>query len=243
MKVFYAGDSPTDGPARYLLGILTKLKAQVTHLPPGNSLNPSKLKLNFDLYIFSDFSYKDLTKDAEEKIINDVKAGAGFLMVGGWGSFSGPFGGWKNSKLASLLPVKCLARDDRKNFPGGALILPSKQHSILKNLSFRDPCAICGVNEVALKPQAEIVLSAHPVQYRSGRVGLHSNPSPLLVVQDNGKFRTAAFMTDFAPHWSAGFVDWGTKTKKIKIARGIEIQVGNLYVQLASQLIKWLACA
>ncbi|MSR76636.1 MAG: hypothetical protein EXS63_00185 [Candidatus Omnitrophica bacterium] len=241
MRVFYAGDSPADGPARYLLGILKHLKAEVTHLPPGNQLTPDLLRSDFDLYIFSDFSYRDFLKPSEQILIKKVAQGAGFLMVGGWGSFAGPFGGWHNSAIESLLPVTCLNRDDRQNFPGGALVLPATSHKILKGISFAKPAAICGVNQVRLKSHAQVLLNAKAINYRNGNVFLNSAVTPLLAVGGTFHPRIAAFMTDFAPHWSAGFIDWGTRVKRIKIQEKIEIQVGNLYVQFISQLLSWLA--
>lgn len=242
MRVFYAGDSGVDGPARYLLGILKYIGAKVTHIPPGNKIQKIASR-SYDLFIFSDFSYRDLSQAAEQQVTTQVENGAGLLMVGGWGSFSGPFGGWKKSKLVKLLPVICQDKDDRTNFPGGAVFCQEvKGHPVLKGLSFSSPPAICGLNRVKLKTGTKQLLSLKSIQFHSqGNVSLSSKSLPLLVVQETRTFRSAAYSSDFAPHWCSGFVDWGTKTMKIKIQPGVEIQVGNAYVRLISQLLQWLA--
>src|SRR4051812_29833867 len=103
MKVLYAGDSPAGGPANYLLGVLRNVKADVCHLPPSEILYPSYLKKHFDAVIFSDYSRNRLPAASEKLLLGQVRSGTGFLMVGGWGSFSGPFGGWKGSSIEKIL--------------------------------------------------------------------------------------------------------------------------------------------
>jgi len=87
MKVFYAGDSARGGSANYLLGILHSMKATVRHVPPGKKLTPSHFKTKWDVIVLSDFGRSDCPNGAQKMIEAQVKAGAGFLMIGGWGSF------------------------------------------------------------------------------------------------------------------------------------------------------------
>ena len=55
------------------------------------------------------------------------------------------------------------------------------------------------------------------------------------------KNRTAALATDLAPHWCGGLVDWGKRRLKLKVTGKIQIEVGDLYVEFVSSLIKWTA--
>ncbi|HXV28077.1 MAG TPA: hypothetical protein VD913_03845, partial [bacterium] len=57
------------------------------------------------------------------------------------------------------------------------------------------------------------------------------------------EMRTAAFASDFAPHWCGGFVDWGNKTLRLPVARNIRVEAGNYYVLFITRLLNWLASA
>ncbi len=251
MNILYAGDSPAGGPANYLLGILKFLKADVTHIPPGKSLEPRFLKKRYDAIILSDFSRKDLPAVSERLIAEQVKSGAGLLMVGGWGSFSGPSGKWRGSLIEKLLPVSCLPKDDRRNIWSGLTIVRKTKHPMLGNLPFTNPPVLCGLNEVRVKKSAKVILAARAiVGARSPRPGgetpplqLTLNPKeyPLLVIDKNPDKRIAAFTTDFAPHWCGGLVDWGNRRKVLKVNSKIRIEVGDKYIKFISALILWLA--
>ena len=165
-----------------------------------------------------------------------VDEGTGLLMVGGWGSFSGPFGGWRGSLIEKLLPVSCLHRDDRIHLPGGAHLLEKKKHSMFRRLSFENPPVICGLNRVRPKRRAAVLLTASANSSDVRRIEF-----PLLIIDPNPFKRVAAFATDFAPHWCGGMVDWGTKRLKLPVKNKIEIEVGDRYVRFVSSLIQWLA--
>jgi len=232
LNILYAGDSPVGGPANYLLGILKFLEAKVTHIPPGKILKPRFLKKNYGAIILSDFSRKDLSPVSERLIAEQVKSGAGLLMVGGWGSFSGPFGKWRGSLIEKLLPVSCLPKDDRRNIWSGLTIVQKAKHPILGNLIFTNPPVLCGLNEVRTKNEGKVILAARTIA--------GAKEYPLLIIDRDPKKRIAAFTTDFAPHWCGGLVDWGSKRKTLKVSDTIQIEVGNNYIRLASSLILWL---
>jgi hypothetical protein len=63
---------------------------------------------------------------------------------------------------------------------------------------------------------------------------------PLLVTGTFGQGNTAAFCTDFAPHWVGGLVDWGKKRIKAQARNGGEVEVGEYYAQFIGQLVEWL---
>ena len=241
MNILYAGDSPAGGPANYLLGILKHSRAKVSHFPPGESLPEQIANRKFDAFIFSDFSHKDLSLDLERALCRQIVDGAGLLMVGGWGSFSGPLGGWGGSQVESLLPVACANQDDRLNFPQGAFCRKVADHAILQNLDWSGGPAILGINQVTVKKEGKILLELQPVQRKGSRCSLSPQTFPLLVIQTNDSLRSAALTTDVAPHWCGGLVDWGEKPIRLAVNERIHIEVGNYYVRFVKQLIDWVA--
>lgn len=233
LKILYAGDSEVGGPANYLLGIIQSLSADWVHIPPSKKLSHSLFKTRFDVIVLSDFSKKHTPVSSEQAILRQVGRGSGFLMVGGWGSFSGPFGGWRGTKLESILPVNCLERDDRLNIPGGAHVVLKKRHSIFGSLDFKNPPAICGLNQVRPKKKSSVLLTAKRLVDRK--------EFPLLVIDPDPHKRVAALTTDLAPHWAGGLVDWGRRRLQLQVRRNIQVEVGNLYFKFVVNLIRWLA--
>lgn len=229
MRILYAGDSPVGGPANYLLGILRSLKADFVHVPPGKTLKENLLKRRFDALIFSDYPRRNVPAASERRIIEQVKAGSGLLMVGGWGSFSS--GGWRGSLIEEFLPVTCLNRDDRVNLPGGAWIVEKRKHAMFRGMSFKNPPVICGLNRVRPRKGARVILTAREIRRRK--------EFPLLIA-DSAR-RIACLTTDLAPHWCGGLVDWGSYRKKLRVTKEIWIEVGQAYVRFVSSLLRWVA--
>ena len=228
--ILYAGDSAVGGPANYLLAALRRLKVRVTHVPPGKILTPRLLRKRYGAILLSDFSRKDTPAASQKAIARQVKAGTGLLMVGGWGSFNGPYGKWKGSLVEKLLPVSCIAGDDRMNFPSGAWIGEKRKHPMFRGISFKNPPVICGLNRVRVKKNRRVVLTAR----RAGK------EFPLLVIDRDPGRRVAALTTDLAPHWSGGLVDWGTKRMMLPVRGKIRIEIGDLYYAFVSRLLTWL---
>ncbi len=229
------------GAANYLLGVLGFSRAKVTHLPPSELLTEKILRPGYDAVILSDFSKKNLKLPAENLLLRQVESGTGLLMVGGWGSFSGPFGGWRGTQVESVLPVRCKNGDDRTNFPGGAVMFPLVKHPAIKGLKFKDFPAICGLNAVSLKKEAQPLLGVRRILADACCAGVEEKIYPLLAVSARGALRTAAFMTDFAPHWCGGLVDWGSRTLRLPVNSKIQIQVGDQYAELIRGIVSWTA--
>lgn len=237
-RILYAGDSAIGGPANYLLGILNHLKARVDHIPPSLRLSRSQLSKGYDAIIFSDYSRKNVSPILQEKIGRAVQGGTGFLMAGGWSSFSGPFGGWRGSAIEKILPIHCLDRDDRVHFSGGAYLVKEQNHSMLRGLSFRPSPVIVGMNRLKPKQGSAVLVSAQKISQRRNGLGLDSTRDPLLIIDSQKK--AAALATDPAPHWCGGWVDWGSRRMKLAVHGAIQIEVGDLYVRFFSSLIRWL---
>ena len=240
-KILYCGDSPVGGAANYLLGALRHMRARVVHLPPAEKLRPKDLQKSYDVIIFSDYSKTEVDSKVERLITAQVESGTGFLMIGGWGSYSGPLGGWKGSLIEKLLPVICKNSDDRTNFPSGASVVLKNRYGFLNAQSFKQTPSICGLNAVHPKPGSKILLAARPIISNGKKIRLAPKEYPLLVVDSQPDRRVAALTTDLAPHWCGGLVDWGNKTLKLSVTPRIQIQVGNYYIQFITSLLGWLA--
>lgn len=126
-----------------------------------------------------------------------VRRGGGLIMVGGYMSFSGIDGRARfgMSPLADVLPVTMLDYDDRVETPEGftpRVDLPD--HPVLGSTPSEWPILL-GYNRTLAKPESTVVASR--------------GEDPLLVVGREGRGRTVAFASDFAPHWAPPeFVEW-----------------------------------
>lgn len=243
LKILYAGDSPVGGAANYLLGILRFLRAEVLHLPPSAPLRTSHLARSFHAIILSDYSKDQVSKEAENRIVKQVQAGAGLWMIGGWGSFSGPFGKWRGSRIEKFLPVDCLAKDDRIHFPSGAWAILNRADSFLRPAWFRQPPVICGLNRLRPKKDSSTILEAREIAGSDKKIRLGPLRYPLLVTSKNTSYKSCAFASDLAPHWCGGLVDWGKKRLTLPVAEGIQIQVGDFYVRFVGSILNWLAAS
>ena len=233
MKTYlYLGDGPAEHNARYLLGIAKHMKRSVVHVPPAKKLPEKILSKSFSLIIISDYPRKNISLKVMKKITGQVSNGAGFLMIGGWSSFSGLNGCYHQTLIEKILPVWCKAGDDRRQTASGAYFKKLKPHPVLKNIPIKTSPVIIGYNQVAQKRNSKVILQLR--EKVSGR------KAPLLVLGSYEKGKTAAWTSDIAPHWSGGMVDWGNQRIKHQVAKNISVETGNLYVQFFSQLFRWL---
>lgn len=162
----------------------------------------------YDVIIFSDIPSDTLllhndtfirgmrTPNRLQLIVDFVNQGGGFLMVGGYMSFSG-FQGKANytwSPLASILPVKMLGSDDRIESPQGVNVQVVKaDHPILKGILSEWPHFL-GYNKL-LPAEGDLLMTCQG--------------DPFLSVRQVGKGRVAAFASDCSPHWAPPeFVAW-----------------------------------
>jgi len=228
----YLGDGPAEHNARYLLGIAKRMKRSVVHIPPGKKPGEKILSKQFSLIIISDYPKRNLSPEMIKEIVRQVSDGAGFLMIGGWGSFTGLDGGYHGSLIEKILPVFCKASDDRRQLASGAYFKKLRLHPVVKNIPIKISPVIIGYNEVKPKKTSKVILELY--QKVSGK------KAPLLILGQFNKGKTAAWTSDIAPHWCGGMVDWGGKRIKQQVTRRAAMEVGNLYVQFFSQIFRWL---
>lgn len=228
------------GSARYLTGALDAGGHRLRHVEGRERLD--RLDDSFDVVIISDYIASQLGTDAAAAIRATVEGGAGFVMIGGWGSFTSHNGFWGTSPLAPLLPVVCAPEDDRRNIASGVWLEPAvPAHPILDGLDFSAPPVVCGYNEVTLAEGATQVLRGRHVAFGAPRDGVLTPVAgqavPLLAVGPAGAGRAVAYMSDLVPHWVGGLVDWGSQ--RLHLSTGA--QVSNLYVAFLLNMIRWAA--
>lgn len=224
--------------ARYLLGAIDAGGHVLRHVEGRQRLD--QLDDSYDVIIFSDYISSQLGSDAAAAIVAQVRAGAGLIMIGGWGSFTSENGFWGRSPIAPLLPVICAATDDRRNVASGVwLEAVTPNHPILAGLDLAAPPVICGYNEVTAAPGSTLVLRGRHVAFGPPRDDVLAPApgaaTPLLVVGEAGAGRTVAYMSDLVPHWVGGLVDWGTARRQLST----DAWVGDQYVTFVLNLIQW----
>jgi uncharacterized membrane protein len=165
-------------------------------------------------------------------------------MIGGWESFHGMGGDWDGTPIGNALPVEIPRTDDRRNCDQPVLVRRTIEHPITRDLPWEDrPPVIGGFNQVKPKPEAQVLLEAclfDAVVETEDRFAFQlKERQPLLVVGQHQRGRTAAFMTDVAPHWVGPLVDWGMPRVSAQAPNANAVEVGGYYAQFFRQLLEW----
>ena len=241
-RICYLGDDDLSQAAIYLAGIMAHSGLDYDHVPSTEKPPAGFDAQPYSLYVISDYPAANFASGQLERLADRVAAGAGLAMFGGWESFYGRLGEYHRSPLAEVLPVVMADADDRRNCAQPCLASQVAEHPILDGLPFREsPPTIGGFNAFEPKLAAELLLAAVPFSViRSGEAFCFTrgDESPLLVVGNYGKGRTAALATDVAPHWVGGLVDWGNRRVVQALGDGF-IDVGNWYARFFRNLLVW----
>ncbi len=243
-NILYLGDTALNQQASYLAGIMSYYELGFDYVNSDKKFSDTFINRDYDLIILSDYSASNFSAEQIKAIVDKVKNGMGFLMLGGWESFVGDGGNYNNTLFADVLPVVMKAEDDRVNFSSPCLVVKENDHEIIDALPFeQDIPVIGGLNVLDVKKAASELLSA--VEYKVAKNGgkidfVEQQKYPLLVVGQYELGKTAAFASDVAPHWVGPFVDWGNKRIKAAADGAAPIEVGNLYAKFFANLIQWL---
>lgn len=249
-SILYCGDTSLGSAASYLAGLITSWGWEFDYLPSDVAITSQHLTAPRSLLILSDYPAARFTHETESLALDAINKGCGLLMIGGWESFHGFGGDWDGTAIGNVLPVSIQSTDDRQNFDQSAWLLPTSNHPITNNLPWQTrPPAIGGMNRVQPKADAKVLLNAHAFQVTTtaGKAPAtafsftHQETLPALVVGQHGAGRTAVFLSDVAPHWVGGFVDWGLPRVTAEAKGGGGIEVGHDYAQFWKQLLQWTA--
>lgn len=185
-----------------------------------NKLGPGdyeRILDEYDVFIFSDidaklfqlapsffdrekFGKKILTfPDRIRLTIEAVKGGKAAMFLGGWYSFTGEQGkgGWGRTRLAEILPLRCLDFEDLVESTEGFRVeaTPAGEKAYL-SFDFRALPPLLGYNKTLPRPESEILLK------------IKETGDPLAALMPFGQGRVFAFTSDPAPHWGCNFVFW-----------------------------------
>jgi uncharacterized membrane protein len=240
-RVLFLGEGSLHGPARYLAGILRWAKIPFDHVGDQEPIPAALQKKRYGAFILSDYRHASFSARSEKWLVKEVLHGSGLMMIGGWASFTGKVGHYSGSRIEQLLPVRCLPGEDRVHCPSGSLLAgPHGTGREFKHLDFRNAPVVCGYHRVQLAPGSKLLLALRDIRFERCRPIL-GKPHPLLVAGHAGWGSTLAFLTDCAPHWAGGLVDWGRRRITVTVRPGIQVEVGESYLKFFAGLIHWIS--
>lgn len=183
----------------------------------------------FNVIIVGDLDVSGFSPEDMQNIKDTVSDGAGLIMLGGYNSFSS---GYRGTGLADVLPCEIAVGEPRQDknefvpqltplgevspvFAGVTDYFQGPQRPASRKI----PPLRGQVRLGRVKPAAS-VLAVNPLRSDEGR------PLPVLVVQNFGAGRTAAFAGDTTWRWFAQL-------------RGLGLD--SPYIRFWGQLVRWLA--
>ena len=216
---------------KYFINALVENDIEVNYIPTNKVAEEFPWSLEemkkFNVIVVSDvgsdtFLISSRTMAGEKtpnrlKLIEEfVSEGGGFLMWGGYLSFTGLYGKgfYKNTVIEKILPVNLMTTDDRVEVPEG--FLPKillKDHPILNGITEKWQGWFLSYNRLIAKEGADVIAV---IEEYGG--------DPFLAAWEYGKGRTLASAVDCAHHGAApSFLKWEYSKK------------------LYANMVKWLA--
>ena len=245
-QILYMGDTSLNSAAGYLAGVMKHYRLSYDYLPSEARCDSAFLERSYRAVIISDYPSANFGRGDLERLAERIQAGMGLLMIGGWESFYGAAGEYSETALKDVLPVFMMSSDDRVNCAQPCLAEKKREHPVVADLPFDDVCpGIGGYNRVTTKPGSLEILSSRRFRVRREAGSFAFSPvaeaEPLLVAGSFGNGRVTAFMSDVAPHWVGGLVDWGDSRVAACAEGATPIEVGNHYARLFFQMVRWTA--
>lgn len=242
--ILYLGDTHLRDAAAYLAGLMHGWAWDFDYVPSHEPTTTDILAEKRALFIVSDYPAARMDEAAQRRMLEQVAAGAGLIMLGGWESFHGLGGDWDGTPLGNALPVVIANDDDRMNCDQPVLVRRIAEHPTVAGLPWESrPPVIGGFNRVTAKPDATVVLEAQRFTARSANAEFLFEPldrHPLLIVNQFGSGRVAALATDVAPHWVGPLVDWGAPRVAAQAPDANGVEVGGDYATFFRQLLSWV---
>ncbi len=243
VPILYLGDTDLRSAAAYLAGLIQARDWAFDYVPSDRAASPELFDVPRQLYILSDYPAKHLNPSLQRTMLDQIRQGAGLLMIGGWESFHGVGGDWDATLVSEALPVEIGDRDDRIHFDQPALLRPCIAHPMLDDLPWETrPPGIGGLNRFRPRTDGTVLLEVQQFSVRAEDGEFQFVPfarDDVLVVGRYGRGRTAALATDVAPHWVGGLVDWGFERYAAQATGAEAIEVGSDYARFFQQLLAW----
>jgi len=227
MNILYCGDDEFASP--YILGSLEALGHEADWVPadakfPGVG--------GAELLILSDYPARMMGREASAEVTRFVGDGGSLMMLGGWESFNGLGHNYHGHPVASLLPVTLAAGDDRVNAWQGMMMRGTADARALRELRWEQPPILNGYNRATPKEQAQVLVEMCAVESDGEKIRLGSSQALVVGGAPDGG-HVLACLTDLAPHWCGGLVDWGETTVTLPTGK----DVGSDYVGFMDLLI------
>lgn len=201
---------------KYFINALVENDIEVNYIPTNKVAEEFPWSLDemkkFNVIVVSDvgsdtFLISSRTMEGEKtpnrlKLIGEfVSEGGGFIMWGGYMSFTGIHGYafYKNTPIEEILPVNLMETDDRVEVPEGFIPkIIKKDHPIFNGIPEKWEGWFLSYNR--LIPKENYTILATIKEY---------NDDPFLVIWEYGKGRTIALCVDCAPHGASHkFLNW-----------------------------------
>ena len=181
-------------------------------MPPGRW---EEILAEYDVIVFSDTELKNFQlapqffdssifgsqiityPDRIRLTVEAVETGTRVMFMGGWLSFNGEMGkgGWGRSRLAEILPVRCLETEDLVENTEG-FRFSRTDRGFLPEIDLASAHPILGYNRTTPRDDAVV------------HVEVAGTGDPLVASRTHGSGATLAYMSDPAPHWGVNFVQW-----------------------------------
>lgn len=243
--ILYCGDTALREAGSYLAGVMAHFSIPFDYLASNQRFHEEFLLRAYRGIILSDYPANNFTPSQLVRLMEKVRQGMGFLMIGGWASFTGANREYTETVLRELLPVIMQERDDRVNSWQPCVIEKKKDHAIVDALPFdRFSPSVGGFNRFQAKSGSETILTVRQVGVSRKEdklvFGASLDSDPLLVISNFGLGRVCAFASDVAPHWVGGLVDWGDSRISARAEGAGQREVGNWYAAFFGNLIRWV---
>jgi uncharacterized membrane protein len=227
MNILYCGDD--EFASLYLLGTLPGLGHEAIYIPATGSFPGVG---DAQVVILSDYPARQVSAHHAQEVAAWVHKGGRLIMLGGWESFNGFGHNYTGHALAPCLPVELDAQDDRRNVPQGLVIRKGPDYEGSDALHWDTPPLICGYNHARARPGTRVLVDMLPVTTDGSSIQL-GEAMPLVVRWSWGDGLVTACLTDLAPHWCGGLVDWGAGRQELTTGK----EVGSDYPVFLDLLI------
>lgn len=243
-SILYLGDTHLRDAAAYLAGLMHAWGWGFDYVRSDELLSAERLDARRALFILSDYPAARMEAAVQRQLLEQIAAGAGLIMLGGWESFHGLGGDWDGTPIGDALPVVIANEDDRMNCDQPVLVRCVAEHPAVNGLPWDSrPPVIGGFNRFAAKRDAAVLLEAERFTTRLFDGEFVFEPldrHPFLVVGEFGQGPVAALATDVAPHWVGPLVDWGTPRVAAQAPDANGVEVGGDYAKFLRQLLSWV---